>query len=416
MYKPLRYIPLLLFLLANPLFASSGDSSPEQRRQQANQALQQALQIKPPSEQELRKLLQEEQFTRLEAILSEIEKKYQIDVNYESAYTKAYFVFNKKGGGKPSFKVFPENTEKNSLMPYLDKWVENSPTSHAAYCARGIYKVSLAWEYRGTKSVQETPKENLLEMHRQMQDAKQDLQRAIKLYPALVPAYIELIDIAKNTEGLEEAKRWFQQAIQADPRTYYVRVGYMLALEPRWLGSLEQMEAFAQESAQYASVNPRVWTFQGEVYVYQAQLLKSVIQKKQISQQQRQKELQAVTALYKKALEYGDRVTWLQELINLQIEMQDYQTATDNINQCLVYVPDDGKMRMFKQLVECRISGQKDCTSFSVGPTETPPKRKLTEHIPIEIKSEALSTPGSEIIEEGLEVRIIRKQEMQGVE
>lgn len=375
--QPLRYIPLLLLLLTNPLFASSGDSSPEQRRQQANQALQQALQIKPPSEQELRKLLREEQFTKLEAILSEIEKKYQTDMNYESAYTKAYGAFHKKGGGKPSFKVFPENTEENSLMPHLDKWVENFPTSHAAYCARGIYKVSLAWEYRGTKFVQETPEENLLKMHRQMQDAKQDLQRAVKLYPALVPAYIELIDIAKNTEGLEEAKRWFQQAIQADPRTYYVRVGYMSALEPRWLGSLEQMEAFAQESAQYTSVNPRVWTFQGEVYVYQAQLLKSVIQKKQIPKQQQQKELQAVIALYKKALGYGDRTIWLKGLINLQIKMQDYQVAIDNINQYLVYEPDDREMRLYKQLVACRAKGQEDCTSFSGGSTATPPKRKL---------------------------------------
>jgi tetratricopeptide (TPR) repeat protein len=46
----------------------------------------------------------------------------------------------------------------------------------------------------------------------------------------------------------EQNRRWLEDANRVDPGNTYVKIDYLLTLRPRWGGSLEEMQAFVDES------------------------------------------------------------------------------------------------------------------------------------------------------------------------
>ncbi len=353
-----------LMLVWNTLLTSHAETPPpsqEARREASNQALSRTLQIASPAGGLILKLLRADQFAELDSILAEVESKYKEDIDYESAYVKAYDVIIV--GMQMKGFIVHKGHDKDDLLAHLDKWVKDSPTNHRALCARGIHKVSLGWRERGTQPKSSTPEDQLVKMRQQFTEALQDLRNAVKLQPGLIPAYVNLIEISKHLESLEETTRWLKQAIQADPRTYYVREAYMRALEPKWQGSLEKMEQFGVQVAAEVAVNPRLWVLQGEVYVQRAALLRQ----QKVASEQTDKKFETAIEILSQAFEYGDRLAWLEERINLYLIVKDYQKALADIDRYLIYVPGDLKMRMLKQGIECKASNSKSGCSQAIG-------------------------------------------------
>lgn len=347
-----------LILAWNITLTSNTEAQPlslETYKEAANQALLRTLQITPPAAKQLLEWLRADQFAKLDSVLAEIENHYGKDINYESAYVKAYngFTVGKYQGGF----IIDKGHDKDDLLAHLDKWVKNSPDNYKALCARGAYKISLGWRSRGTKVTFKTPEENLAKMRQQFLEAQQDLRSAVKLQPGLMPAYINLIEIAKNLEDLEEATQWLKQATQADPRTYYVREAYMRALQPKWLGSLEAMAEFGIQTADEVALNPRLWVLQGDVHVQRADLLKQ----QTVAPAQKNQKFETAIEILSQAFEYGDRLAWLEERISLYLTVKNYQKALADIDKYLTYQPDDMMKRMLKQQVVCQLSGIKPC-------------------------------------------------------
>ena len=75
--------------------------------------------------------------------------------------------------------------------------------------------------------------------------------------------YCLLIGIAQSNGDSEKASLTFRQATAINPASYIVRQHYINSLLPRWGGSHEKMQSFAENSMQYYSKNPKLKLLQG---------------------------------------------------------------------------------------------------------------------------------------------------------
>lgn len=149
------------------------------------------------------------------------------------------------------------------LLASLDAWVKATPDSFAPYLARGSYWLAAAYARRGAKLAADTPAADMAGMEDALKHALPDLARALAIRPKLVAARSLEIEAHMLDSPAAQTKAAFDQAIAACPTCYVVRTVYMIALEPRWGGSYDQMTAFARASASIA--NPRMRLLPGYI-------------------------------------------------------------------------------------------------------------------------------------------------------
>ncbi|WP_233582814.1 DUF4034 domain-containing protein [Corallococcus sp. CA053C] len=128
----------------------------------------------------------------------------------------------------------------------LDAWVEASPRSFAPLLARGAHWVNVGYLRRGTRVVATTANEELTEMQKAFERAVPDLQRAWALQPKAVAAARPLLNVATALGDREARERIFARAVEQCPSCADIRAVYLYGLRPRWGGSYEEMEAFAE--------------------------------------------------------------------------------------------------------------------------------------------------------------------------
>jgi len=134
-----------------------------------------------------------------------------------------------------------------SLAPQYDAWVNKYPKSYAARVARGIYYKKVGYEERGGKYISETSEGQIAKMDQAMRNAIGDFGASIKLDPKPFLSYFHMIDITSSYAGIAYTREMYDHAISLAPRFVDVRRKYMLALEDKWGGSLEQMKEFLDE-------------------------------------------------------------------------------------------------------------------------------------------------------------------------
>lgn len=138
--------------------------------------------------------------------------------------------------------------DESWLEAHLSAWVKSAPTSYAAHLARGRYYVNRAWEVRGDKYIDKTPPENIREMSRLMKLAIVDLEKSVSLTEKPMLSYSLLINVGMAMGQSKQNRRWLDEANRIDPGNTYIKIGYLLTLRPRWGGSMEEMQAFVDES------------------------------------------------------------------------------------------------------------------------------------------------------------------------
>lgn len=134
------------------------------------------------------------------------------------------------------------------LEAQLSTWVKSASTSYVAHLARGRYYVSRAWEARGDKYIDKTPPENIREMSRLNKLATLDLEKSISLTEKPMLSYSLLINVGMATGRSKQSRHWLEEANRIDPDSTYIKIDYLLTLRPRWGGSMEEMQAFVDES------------------------------------------------------------------------------------------------------------------------------------------------------------------------
>jgi hypothetical protein len=135
-----------------------------------------------------------------------------------------------------------------ALEAKYEAWIQEFPNSYAAREAQGIYFRKVGFESRGDKYAKDTKQGQFNNMQRYLERAMESHQTAMSLTAKPMLTYYNIMSIAKLAGSLPLAKRMLETSKRADPKNFIVRYKYMLMLETRWGGSLEQMKQFRAES------------------------------------------------------------------------------------------------------------------------------------------------------------------------
>jgi tetratricopeptide (TPR) repeat protein len=147
---------------------------------------------------------------------------------------------------RKAFNVF--KSPKEALEDRYDGWVSMYPRSYVARLARGIYYVNMGDAHRGKKTIRETPEAELSTSESFYNKAMADLLASMDLDEKPLLSFVNAIFIARQNGDPETARKWLDRAIQIDPRNYSARAAYMSAIETRWGGDQDKMNAFLKES------------------------------------------------------------------------------------------------------------------------------------------------------------------------
>lgn len=150
-------------------------------------------------------------------------------------------------------KDFKDSSEE--MRGILDAWKRQSPKSAFAYAASGTAYVISAHDARGSDVVGKTDASNFESMGRLLQFADDDLGKAIALDPKLTPAYAAMVEAGiygDRRYGVIAASR----GLAVDPSNYMIYMRLMRLSQPKWGGSIAQMQAVGAQALSHSSANP----------------------------------------------------------------------------------------------------------------------------------------------------------------
>jgi Zn-dependent protease with chaperone function/TPR repeat protein len=186
-----------------------------------------------PVQRQIIDLLEKRDYAALEGLLGGHQWAFEADSGTSRQLENAFGAFRK----------VPRSGEAA-----LDEWVGKHPASYAALVARGSYYHAQGLDARGTAFLKDTPDENVEGMRVYMSRARRDLERSLKLTQKPYLSRLLLMSVTRVAGGRRGAKAQYVEAVKLAPQSVELRLAYMSGLEPRWGGSLAEMEAFAAES------------------------------------------------------------------------------------------------------------------------------------------------------------------------
>lgn len=168
---------------------------------------------------------------------SALEIKYN---NYLTLYAKDRISAEELAVKFSSFRKMPGIDSK------FDKWVKSFPQSYAALLARGIHRVSTAWDRRGTKFATDTTDAQFQAFKELLKEAEADLNNSLKLNAKPITSYQYLIKVAKGLNNGQE-RSLLNAALKIDVTAYYPRYEYLESITTKWGGNENQMATFIDE-------------------------------------------------------------------------------------------------------------------------------------------------------------------------
>jgi tetratricopeptide (TPR) repeat protein len=186
-----------------------------------------------PVQRHVIKLLEAEDYAELERLLGGYQQAFEADPGISAKLENAFLAFRKvpPGAARP-----------------LDEWVGRHPSSYAALTARGSFHYFQGLEARGTGYIKDTPEENLRAMRAHLDKAVSDLGQSLPLTQKPYLSHLTLMSIARTLGNRRDEQAQYREAVKLAPQSVELRLAHMASLEPRWGGSLRQMEAYLAES------------------------------------------------------------------------------------------------------------------------------------------------------------------------
>jgi tetratricopeptide (TPR) repeat protein len=146
----------------------------------------------------------------------------------------------------------------SAIADQVKIWTAHAPDSAIAHCARAVVLEQAAGRARGreggpSSSIQP---DAFVEMEKDLSQATMEADSARSLDPELMNAYLIAINAAKfesDPVALEDASK---RALGKFPLSFEVRRSLIIAMAPRWGGSYDAMDKFANESQARVAQNP----------------------------------------------------------------------------------------------------------------------------------------------------------------
>ena len=237
--------------------------------------------------------------------------------------------------------------------PALEKeylaWVKNSPKSYVAHLATGIYYKKLGQDIRGDKFISETSAENLRGMEEQFAKASPQLEASLALDDKPLLSLLHMINIQQFEGDIPTARRLLDRSLVIDPKNFIIRNVFMISLQTRWGGSVEQMEAYLKECAHaglstehYKALASLVIEDQGWVHQYQEGDYASAIA-----------EYEQASKLH--PTENCTPCSPLSRAANLLLETKNYEDAIQQFNKILAIAPGEITARAGRGFAELQL-------------------------------------------------------------
>lgn len=250
--RPLWGVPALRYV-ALALAVSCGGGSPStppgKVQGHRTKVAELADVVEPTLWRELTGLLKARDFAALDRRLGGFQEAYEADHLKEPEVLRAY-------GALASPDL--------ALLPFYNEWVEKVPSSYSAHACRGLVESQLAWKRRGSAIAAKTTNEQWLGSAELAASSRADLMRAVELRPKLMPALKPLITLAM-LGGPESPQEAYERAIAVDPDSYAARAAYIIALQPKWGGSLEAIQNVVDGMKEAEQHNPSLHSLHGSV-------------------------------------------------------------------------------------------------------------------------------------------------------
>jgi len=133
------------------------------------------------------------------------------------------------------------------------------------------------------------------------------------------------IEMVAPTSGSD--RPLVERALANWPNSFLIRKAYMHRLKPRWGGSYEEMQAFADAAQPYAQANPRLKFLHGFIYVDRGQMLSH------------DKRFEEAVQAHTQALSHGDYWQFRHERADTYFRMKKYPEALEDVNRAIALYP-----------------------------------------------------------------------------
>ncbi len=206
-------------------------------------------------------------------------------------------------------------------------WIETMPASYPARAALGVREWNLAGQERGADWASGTGAVRFAAMNDHLLRARTALRMAVEREPTLTPAYGALINIAMMSGESKAQYDAMAEGLRANPESYVIRRRYLFALQPKWGGSVQQMRAFLDRTAEERPGDKALARLEGYMSYVAADAAT------------RGGAREAALDFFDRALAHGNDWWILFESARYQLRMKDYAAALGDLNRSLAARP-----------------------------------------------------------------------------
>lgn len=213
----------------------------------------------------------------------------------------------------------------------LNAWMEATPERIEPYLALTSYYYHRAFRARGSSFAADTSSDQMAQMREYLSLAKSYALQARELTPEHPIIYSNLVLIANATGDRLSASSAIREAIEWQPATYSARVAYLKHLEPKWGGSLADMQSFIDDSMNYLDINPALKVLQGYT---------SIVAAERYVHQKRDAE---AISLITQALGFGEQHHWIAMRGRAYAREGDFVSAFQDFDDAIAAHPGVGE-------------------------------------------------------------------------
>jgi tetratricopeptide (TPR) repeat protein len=138
----------------------------------------------------------------------------------------------------------------------IDAWKRQLPASPFALAASGTAYVQMAQEMRGSDVARKTPQSSFESMDRLLELARADLDKAATLQPNLTATYTAMIYAAALESDGSYAMSAAKRGLAVDPANYTIYARLVWMAQPKWGGTVEDMQRIIASAQRHANENP----------------------------------------------------------------------------------------------------------------------------------------------------------------
>lgn len=291
------------------------------------------------SKQDIQQMLRNKEYDKLNKVLARAQGLFLHDVSRED---NLYMLYDSFASHDPAFESL------------LDEWVAQYPDKYQPYLARAFHNEYMGWESRDYDWAENTKEEQFKQMISYFKNTDMDVQKALHINSKLIFAYFLIISMNSSVENPTSHKFMniaLQKALAINPYTFRIRVAYIIALEPRWGGSYEQMDAFATDAQKYADTNPELKILQGFSYYDKGRV------------EYHNKNYQAAMELYTQALSFGEYSRFYEGRSNIYYRFRKYNDALLDIERAIILKPNIEEYYTDRALIYYALGDMKQCVN-----------------------------------------------------